>query len=470
MDLAFSMYNLHENINGDFSDDFDGESEKRYYEWFVRVIRELLESSGSGDAKAQLEAAASVAAELKSLRKETKNRMEFFTIVTDRLVAYEYVLNRFELKFAPEEKLDEFLKANPEDAFLNRIISYLTLERDKKIFGTKLQQIIGEIPVQMTKNKLFELIDRAFTLYLGSDETSLDELIYMLKMAGLVYRIDLPEEGSDGEDTQAQNDAGTAEDASDVGDAQAQDGVDTPVNYIGEYPMLEWPLRDFEATDLKNMSERDYDDLRGTVESSSIKLEFVMDFYYELQRCINDALSLCLVSKWLPEDDALMGTAERRAVEACLGDDIDESFFEALEGRIEPIAERLNTQMAKVEAPDMNGEEEEEYHDVAMLARLLSNSLFAEIDPLFVEQRTVTKELIREKEDVFFAELERALKESQKPVKKAIIAKVLEKLPPFLTDQAGIEEYIRLNLFNCRDKAERCAVMAIITEMMEEDR
>ena len=432
MDLAFSMYNLHENLDENSENaDFYGASEKGYYDWFTRVIGELLAATDDGDARGQLEAAAAAEAELKGLRKENIKRMEFFTALTDRLVAYEYVLNRYELKFAPEEKLDEFLRANSEDAFLNKVISYLTLERDRKIFGTKLQEIIGEVPVQMTKNKLFELIDRAFTLYLDSDETSLDELIYMLRMAGLTYVF---------------------------------------YDYINEYPTLGEPLRDFESVDLKTMTESDYDRLRDEIFTLSGKLEFIMDFYYELQRCVNDALSLCIVRKWLPEDDALMDRSERRAITACLGDVIDDDTFTPLEGRIESVAERLHAQMSGVEAPDMNAEEEEEYLDVATLARLLSNSIFAEIDPLFVEEKTVTKELIKEKEDVLFGELTRVFKESQKPVKKAVMAKILEKLPPFLTDQAAIEEYIRLNLFNCRDKAEKCAVMAIITEMMEEDK
>ena len=446
MDLAFSMYNLHENLDENSENaDFYGASEKGYYDWFTKVIGELLAATDNGEARGQLEAAAVAEAELKGLRKENKKRMEFFTVLTDRLVAYEYVLNRYELKFAPEEKLDEFLKANPEDTFLNKVISYLTLERDKKIFGTKLQEIIGEVPVQMTKNKLFELIDRAFTLYLDSDETSLDELIYMLRMAGLTYRVGYA-------DT---DEADHAADASSFCD------------YINEYPMLGEPLRDFESVDLKTMTESDYDRLRDEIFTLSGKLEFIMDFYYELQRCVNDALSLCIVRKWLPEDDALMDKSERRAVAACLGDAIDDDAFTPLEGRIESVAERLHAQMSGVEAPDMNAEEEEEYLDVATLARLLSNSIFAEIDPLFVEEKTVTKELIKEKEDVLFGELTRVFKESQKPVKKAVMAKILEKLPPFLTDQAAIEEYIRLNLFNCRDKAEKCAVMAIITEMME---
>ncbi|MBR6229587.1 MAG: hypothetical protein IKQ97_07615 [Eubacterium sp.] len=46
---------------------------------------------------------------------------------------------------------------------------------------------------------------------------------------------------------------------------------------------------------------------------------------------------------------------------------------------------------------------------------------------------------------------------------------MLEKLPPFLRNQQEIEEYFRVNLFGCRDKAERCAVMAILIEMEEKE-
>lgn len=434
MDLAFSMYNLHEMIHEEDESlkDLCGAPEKGYYDWFIRVLKDILslEDAGSG-ADEQLAAAGQAESELRELRHENKKRMEFLTVLTDRLIAYEYVLNRFELKYAPESELNEFLKTNPEDAFLNKLIIYLTKDKDKKIFGTKLQSVIGEIPVQITKAKLFEWIDRAFTLYLDSDETALDELIYMLRMVGL---------------------------------------VNEPGEYLGEYPRLEAPLRHFEETELSEMDSDTYDKLRDEIFNLSGSLQYIMDYYSELERCVNDALSLCLVRKWLPADDALMGEDESAAIGACVGEDApDESLFVALEGRIEGIADRLHKQMAKVEAPDMNAEEEEVYLDVATLARLLSNSLYAEIDPIFVESRVVTKELIKEKEDVLFDEIGRAMKSSQRPVRKAIQAKILEKLPPFITSQEEIESYVRVNLFNCRDKAERCAVMALLIEMMDED-
>ena len=437
IDLAFSLYNLREILHGEPDPDEPdrqvllGDSERAAYERFECCVRDALRACEmSGDAREQLGVLKDqIEPALRELRRENKDRMEFFTAITDRFIAYEYVLNRCELRYSPESKLDDFLKSNPEDAFLNRLIIYLTRDRDQRVFGTKLQSVVGEIPIQITKNKLFERISGTFALYLESDETSLNELIYMLRMAGLAVCPD--------------------------------------AEVLKEYPLLEEIEREIGETDLKTMPEDRYNHLRDAVFTVSGKLQYIMDYYVELQRCTNDLLSLCLVRKWLPEEEGLLGQAEKDAVESCL-EQPDESCLVPLEGRIEAISERLQRQMAQVEAPDMNGEEEEEYLDIATLARLLSNSMFADIDPLFVESKQVTKELIREKETALFEELTEVMSASQKPVKKAIIAKLLEKLPPFLLSQAQIEEYVRTNLFGCRDKAEKCAVMAILIEMMDE--
>ncbi|MBO4395212.1 MAG: hypothetical protein J5819_02555 [Eubacterium sp.] len=432
LDLAFSLDGVYDILFGDTFDDrreLFGAPEKGYYDWLARLMRSVLSFEVNSIGRDMDDILSVTETELRELRRENKKRMEFFTVLTDRLTAYEYVLNRYELKYAPEDRLDDFLKSNPEDAFLNRLIIYLTKDRDKKIFGTKLQSVIGEIPVQITRNKLFEHIDRVMKLYLDSDETALDELLYMLRMASLVMQ---------------------------------------PGEYLGEYPLLEKPLNDFETTVLDEMDEAGYNLLRDEIFDLAGKLESIMDYYHELQRCVNDTLALCLVRKWLPEQEVLVSPAVSDVITHILDGNPNENDFVPFEGRIEEVSLRLQRQMARVEAPDMNAEEEEEYLDVATLARLLSNSMFAEIDPLFVESRTVTKEMLKEKEEKLFNEMTEVMKASQKPVRRAIIAKVLEKLPPFISSQDEIQEYVRVNLFNCRDKAERCAVMAILLEMMEE--
>lgn len=434
IDLAFTMYGLHEMLFSEEDDEIRalyGAPEKGYYEWFERELKKILSSDGGVDASAQQKVISEVESELRELRRENKERMEFFTTLTDRLVVYEYVLNRCELRYAPQEKLDAFLRSNPDDEIMIQINLFVGgKDKDPKTAMHRIQSLVGEIPTQLTKQKLFEMIDRAMTLYLDSDETSLDEFLYMLRMAGMVFPT-----GS----------------------------------FIGEYPMLEKPLRDFEDTDIKEMDEERYNLLRDEIFELSGKLTFIIDYYNDLQRCTNDLLSLCLAKKWLPGEDDIFTESEKNAIVSCIEGNVDDSIFVPLEGRIEGVSEKLNRQMAKVVAPDMNAEEEEEYLDVATIARLLSNSIYAEIDPLFVESRTVTKELIREKEDVFFGELTELFKSVGKPVKKAIFAKIIENLPPMFRTAEEFTEYVRLNLFGCRDMAERCASIAIVKQICLEE-
>jgi hypothetical protein len=199
----------------------------------------------------------------------------------------------------------------------------------------------------------------------------------------------------------------------------------------------------------------------------SEKLDFIMNYYTHLQRCVNDALALCITGKHLENVDVIA-----KPVATMLDSYIESApDFDGLvefEGRIEGLSDRLQATMGKV-SPDKKGSADEEYLDIAVVTRLLSNSLFAEIDPVFVETVEVTKEMIKAKEDKLFDELTAVMRASSKRVKKAIIAKILEKLPPFMTEQSEIEQYIRVNLFNCRSKAEKCAVMAILIDMMEND-
>ncbi len=429
IDLAFTMYGLYSMLFEEDDEEITalyGAPEKGYYEWFLRVLKKLL-SQEKPDTDTILEAEA----ELRELRRENKERMEFFTTLTDRLVVYEHVLNRCELRYAPQEKLDAFLKSNPDDEIMIQINLYVAgKDKDPKTAMRRIQSLAGEIPTQLTRQKLFELIDRTMTLYLDSDETSLDEYLYMLRMAGMVFPT-----GS----------------------------------YIGEYPLLEKPLKDFEDTDLKEMDEDRYNLLRDEIFELSGKLTFIIDYYNDLQRCTNDLLALCLSKKWLPSDDGVFLEPAVNAIKTCVDGEPDESVFVPLEGRIENVSVKLNAQMAKVVAPDMNAEEEEEYLDVATIARLLSNSIYADIDPLFVDSKTVTKELIREKETVFFAELEEVIKSVQKPVKKAIFAKIIENLPVMFTSAEEFTEYVRLNLFGCRDLSERCASIAIIKQICLEE-
>ena len=61
------------------------------------------------------------------------------------------------------------------------------------------------------------------------------------------------------------------------------------------------------------------------------------------------------------------------------------------------------------------------------------------------------------------------MSEVSRPVKKAIMAQVLNKLPLAFKTSNEVKEYIRTNLFGCQDKAEKITVMTLLGEVIEQE-
>ena len=111
---------------------------------------------------------------------------------------------------------------------------------------------------------------------------------------------------------------------------------------------------------------------------------------------------------------------------------------------------------------------EQEFEDYTRIANLLSDSLFVDLDErnqgnIVDEQKAaqVAAELTEE--------LSRKLAECKRPVKKAVMAVVLEKLPAGFPGTREVEEYIRTNLFGCQDVSEKAAAILELEQMMSEE-
>ena len=68
-----------------------------------------------------------------------------------------------------------------------------------------------------------------------------------------------------------------------------------------------------------------------------------------------------------------------------------------------------------------------------------------------------------------FDELAEKMSHVSRPVKRAIMAQVLEKLPIVFKNAEEVEQYIRLNLMGCSDKAEKCVVLTILNDLIMEE-
>ena len=66
-------------------------------------------------------------------------------------------------------------------------------------------------------------------------------------------------------------------------------------------------------------------------------------------------------------------------------------------------------------------------------------------------------------------ELSEKFNQVSRPVKRAIMGQILEKLPMPFQNVEEVQEYIRVNLMGCQDKAEKCVVLMMLADLMQEE-
>ncbi len=374
---------------------------------------------------------------VRELRQEITDRMDVFTCYTDRLLVYEYVLNRMELKYLPEEELDQKLAAFPETAYMQELTTWLFSDRDQSIIQEKLRLVMGQLPVHMTKNKFFQRISEAMTLYQDGDAGALENFIYMIRTAAAVYE---------------------------------------PVRYTEEYPELRDLLKSLEAADYTGLPEAAYHKLTAGLEEGARQIRALTDFYYGLQKVVNSIFAMCLLQRHQQPDREGRLVKACRSIWVCLAQrQYRDEMLESLEGKIEPLLEKVSAlESVLTEIRASYGDElgtaglTAFYDDLVLVANLLSDSLFVDLEQSAKEERADAAYVQRRTEELL-EELLKKLNKVSRPVRRALMGLVLEKLPMMFEKNHEVQEYIQVNLMGCQDKAEKCVVMMILWDLMQEE-
>ena len=375
-------------------------------------------------------------ARAKKLRDEITGRMDLFTAYTDRLIVYEYVMNRMELSFEPEEKLDGHLADFDETYFMQSILSWLYADKDQSVIRDKLRLVIGQVPVRITKTKLFERITETFTLYKGGDRASLDDFIYMLRTSAMLH---------------------------------------DPPFYTGARAVEE-ALRELEGADFGSVTKERYEELAAVLENGARLIHDLTDFYYTMQRVVNDIYAFCLSVPFGGAGGKSKLISACQSIWRCLARrKYMDTMLVPLEGRIESYEEKTSyLEAALVEVKSSYPDEIDRsgmssfFEDFTVVVNLLSDSLFIDLEKVNAGE-TADVSYVRQKTDAFIAELAERMAGLSRPVKRAVTAAVLEKLPMPFQKPEDVEDYIRANLFGCGDKAEKITVISILSDLMYED-
>lgn len=416
-----------------------------YYTLFEAMEEEIHVSQNISDCCTRLNDLLSkhysgedVRKEVLKLREDITGRVEAMASYADCFQIYEYVLNRMERKFKllPESSLND-------DAFAKRLLEYITGASETAVMNGRIKEVIGQLPVRLTKQKFFSLVMEGLSVYIGSSMASLKDMMYTLRTESMVQ---LPKNMSQG--------------------------------YEEFFQLLE-QLR---KTDYKNMTLEGFEEAMDKLGAASEGLTKESGFYVIIQEIVNDFCVLLLAGS-----DAVVDVKEEELYSSIIKEVLEQfrkgdgsfssdEFFMKLtqmEGRQEAFYERY----LKIELPQENEElsRDPDYIRAANVDRLLSGSSFAELKYLSSkEESEKTGELVDrislDKEaGAYLKELEEVFANSSKQVVRAIMAKVLSDLPVYFGSIDEIGAYITGSLASCLDEAEKETCKELLEELMNDE-
>ncbi len=424
IELTFSAYMLSEIILDDI---VATEVETKWYDQVKELLAELLTSTNKEQLQEVIES-------IKNVRNQITAIMDGFTSYTDQLICYDYVLKRMRLDYVPKEEELEKVKGIREDEFMQQLMTYLVGNRDQSMVRDRLQMLMGEIPVHLTKQKLLEKVQEALSLYQGSDRASLDSFLYMLRSAAMLHRADAT--GATHETIRAF-------------------------------------IRKMHQYDFSEMTTETYVEITQEFEQISDEIMALTDYYFALQKVVNGIYALALARVHNSQESVITKDCYE-ILSRVVKDGLDDSGLVKLEGKIEECVEKSGYLEAVLFQIKESSKElldelqlQRAFDDYAAISTLLSDSLFVDLEHIQSDE-VVDKAMLKEVYGAFSEELSEALKEMKRPVKKAVMAALLEKIPVDFSNTTEIEQYIRTNLFGCQDFSEKGMVLLELTERMEE--
>ncbi len=372
-----------------------------------------------------------------SLRNSVEYRMKLLTSYTDGFEIYEYILNRLEadIKGTTEEVDVELLS--------NKMFQYVFSENDTVVVNSKLQLLMSQLPVRMTKNKFYDVVANTLSIYKGGETSSVDDFVDMLKTAVLITK---------------------------------PDGFDT------EYPELYDTYVKLEIADYKTMDEGTFDRLSVDINQGAEYISAQVSFYMLFQEVINDTYTILLTSKGKDanKEDYIFKSAVK-IVDTCINSFSEDSAemlmdsFMSLEGVQENVYE--NVMILETVLDDVALKCNENYpqysnHILSLrrIEKLISSSLFIDLNKEFgVESKVADSDYIAELKEKLTAEFADYFKDKSIIVVRSIMCKVLAAMPIFLDTQQEIKNYFDYVLDNCKNNSELTACNKLICDIIEDD-
>lgn len=377
---------------------------------------------------------------IRLLRKKIEYRMKNLTAYTDGFEVYEYILNRIEARVNGDEEAVDI------SGLSEAMFRYVFAENDTVVVNSKLQLIMAQLPVRMTKNKFFDVVTNTLSIYKGGEKSSVDDFVDMLRDSVLINK---------------------------------------PGGFETEYPKLYELYTELEKADYSEMDKESFDKLTAELKKAAELINEAASAYTLMQEIVNDTFAILLTKRCLKGDVSTDASYKaslailKESTGAISVDELTESLmpkFVALEGVQEEVYESIVILEAVFDDVKLGNAKiiediglKEVFDSLSIVEKLMATSLFIDLDKEDSSNgETASNEYIMKLRDIFTDELSELFKDKKRMVIRSMMCKLLASMPIFLNTQQEIKNYFDYVLTNCKDDSELMACDKLIRELMEE--
>ena len=381
---------------------------------------------------------ASLISDITSIRDKITADMKLLTFYVDAYEIYEYILNRKEPKFRDEELIEIDSAQLAETMF-----DFVFAEDDKLLINTRIQDMIAQLPVRMTKSHFFDIISNSLMIYRGGEKKSVDGFIESIRDAAL---------------------------------------LDEPKGLSDRYASLYEFYKELRSVNYESIDKDTVSSLSDKISENADKISAICSDYMMMTEVINDIL-VVLYTVGLKDSSYLddrYDTASTIISSIVTATDIYEAsagfdeLFVKLEGAQEDVYETLASLNANFD--DLyntyyemyDGDIQNAFDNLSKVDRLTSTSLFMDIEcsGLSVVVDEADEIYINEEKNSLVEDFKAHFEKLGKSERRSVMAKVMSLMPVFFNTKQEIKEYFEYALSSCSDLAEMTACKELIDDLI----
>lgn len=378
------------------------------------------------------------------IRNKIISKLDLLLNYTAKLYIYEYILNRLEYNFdeqVPNSKFDV-----NDESFAKQVVDYIFSNNDNVVINGKIREVIGQLPVRMSKNKFFDLVSDALSIYKGGKLEALDTFIDKLRSAATL----------------------------------------TKDKYDEEYALLVDTLEFYDSIDFKDIDRDTFNKAQEKYREVNQFVRVYTDFLSDLERCVNMTYTILLTKKIQDNDSQCQLDSVRKDILGHICECFNSQYSQEIEDDItsklvyvEGIQEKSHALCMQLEQAidedilEMYANSSNNISDIIVMFKkcglLTSTSIFIDLKENQIEDKDVDDVILRNKTEELINDLKDLFAKKSRVYTRAVMANILSELPVFFVNMNEVIDYVHTQISSCKNQSEKIACYAILSDIMADD-